>query len=169
MDYVIPHVSFFLYFVYTQCKLFILDLYFHITYNNCMSGQYLSIQTCAKKYNLNPATLRRWIKKGFISAQLEDNQYLIDEDSLVEYLNSKGIEAVPQLTDNIALQLAKLERELELANRFIEQLQKENEFLRGQVQQLTNTINILTTKALEAPTPMSFRQRIRRFFGLERE
>lgn len=132
-------------------------------------GEYLSIQVCSAKYGISPITLRRWIKKGLISAEIEDKQYLIDEDSLIEYLNSKGIEASIQFTNNLALQLAKVEKELEVTKRFMEQLQKENEFLRSQVQQLTNTINILTTKALEGPPSTSLKEKIARFFHFGRD
>lgn len=131
-----------------------------------MTEEYLTIQTCAKKYNLNPITLRRWIKKGYIYATLEDNQYLIDEASLIEYLNTKRVGDL-SISNNLSVQIARLEKENEMASRLIEQLQKENEFLRSQVQQLTNAINILTTKALESPEPVSLKQKIRKFFGLK--
>jgi len=86
------------------------------------------------------ATLRRWIKKGYISAVLEDNQYLIDEASLVEYLNTRGMTGEVAVSNNLTVQLALLEKENEMLNRLIEQiqreneiLQKENEFLKAQV------------------------------------
>jgi predicted nuclease with TOPRIM domain len=137
-----------------------------------MDEEYLSIQTCAKKYNLNTATLRRWIKKGYISAIFEDNQYLIDEASLIEYLNTRGMTGEVAVSNNLAIQLAKLEKENEMLNRLIEQiqkeneiLQKENEFLKAQVQQLTNTISMLTTRQL--PEPKSFTDRLKGWFKRE--
>lgn len=130
-----------------------------------MDEEYLSIQSCARKYNLNTATLRRWIKKGYITAVLEDNQYLIDEASLIEYLNTKGMAREVTASNNLAIELAKLEKENEMLKQMVEQMQKENEFLKAQVQQLTNTISMLTTRQL--PEPKSFIDKVKGWFRKE--
>lgn len=130
----------------------------------------LNIETCTKKYGVSSNTLRRWIKRNLVKATLENNQWLVDEDSLVSYLQTKGIEVNPALTSvEFQTKIAILEKENEflkeqinLLNQTIQSLKEEREFLRGQLQQLTNTINILTTRQL--PEPKGFIDRIKGWF-----
>lgn len=123
-----------------------------------MMEGYLTIEQGAKKYNLSSVSLRKWVRKKLIDAIFENNQWYVNENSLLSFLESRGLNTQPTSDLAVSIQVAELKKEnellktqLETLNKVIEAKDKEIEFLRAQVQQLTNTINLLTTRALEAP------------------
>jgi len=132
----------------------------------------LTIEQCAKKYNVSSSTLRKWIKRGLLTSTFQGNQWLIDEKSLQDLLKEKGltIEVNQRLTSDdmvnqMVIQIATLEKENELLREQINFLKEEREFLRGQLQQLTNTISLLTTRQL--PEPKGLIDRIKSWFKKE--
>ena len=133
----------------------------------------LSIKDCVKEYGIAISTLRRWIKKGELPASLVDTQYVIHRNELETLLARKNISR-PKTTgdtqevststhidtqvDTLVTQMDILKKENEYLKekissleRTIATLERDKEFLQGQVQNLTNTINMLTTKQLPPP------------------
>jgi excisionase family DNA binding protein len=51
----------------------------------------LSIQNCARLYKLSTVTIRKWIKKGQLSATISNNQYLIRKEDIEKLLQEKGL------------------------------------------------------------------------------
>jgi len=51
----------------------------------------LSIQDCARLYKLSTVTIRKWIKKGQLSATISNNQYLIRKEDIEKLLQEKGL------------------------------------------------------------------------------
>lgn len=133
---------------------------------------YLTIEQGAKKYNLSSVSLRKWVRKKLIDAIFENNQWYVNESSLLSFLESRGLNTQPTSDLAVSIQVAELKKEnellkaqLETLNKVIEAKDKEIEFLRAQVQQLTNTVNLLTTRALEAPKE-TFLDRVKSFFKI---
>lgn len=132
----------------------------------------LTIEQCAKKYNLSSSTLRKWIKKGLLTSTFQGNQWLIEESSLQNLLKEKGLTlddnqrlTEVNMVNQMAIQIATLQKENEMLKEQINALKEEREFLRGQIQQLTNTISLLTTRQL--PEPKGFIDRIKGWFKKE--
>jgi excisionase family DNA binding protein len=151
----------------------------------------LSIQDCARLYKLSTVTIRKWIKKGQLSATISNNQYLIRKEDIEKLLQEKGLiytnpriipetntetntwintETNPKVSEinpkepeinpiidqtNLVNELRReiefLQEKISSLERTIAILERDKEFLQGQVQNLTNTINILTTKQLPPP------------------
>jgi phage antirepressor YoqD-like protein len=133
----------------------------------------LSIKDCVKEYGIAISTLRRWIKKGELPATLVDTQYVIQRDELENLLVRKNISRskitvdtqevsasthIDTQADTLATQLDILKKENEYLKekigsleRTIAILEQDKEFLQGQVQNLINTINMLTTRQLPPP------------------
>jgi len=137
-----------------------------------MMEGYLTIEQSAKKYNLSSVSLRKWVRKKLIDAIFENNQWYVNESSLLSFLESKGLNTQPISDLATSIQLAELRKEneslkiqIETLSKIIDAKDKEIEFLRAQVQQLTNTISLLTTKALEAPKE-SFLNKIKSFLKI---
>lgn len=128
-----------------------------------MDKSYLTIDKASKKYNLSPYSIRRWIKDKLIEAYRESNIWYISEDSLLEFLKSKGIKVESAQDSNSLVTIIRLEEQIKSLEKLVKELEEERNFLRAQVQQLTNTINILTTKAIESPR-QSLLQKIRGLF-----
>lgn len=133
---------------------------------------YLTIEQGAKKYNLSSVSLRKWVRKKLIDAIFENNQWYVNESSLLSFLESRGLNTQPTSDLAVSIQVAELKKEnellkaqLETLNKVIEAKDKEIEFLRAQVQQLTNTVNLLTTRALEAPKE-TFLDKVRNLFKI---
>ncbi|MEM3423839.1 MAG: helix-turn-helix domain-containing protein [Nitrososphaeria archaeon] len=137
-----------------------------------MMEGYLTIEQGAKKYNLSSVSLRKWVRKKLIDAIFENNQWYVNESSLLSFLESRGLNTQPTSDLAVSIQVAELKKEnellkaqLETLNKVIEAKDKEIEFLRAQVQQLTNTVNLLTTRALEAPKE-TFLDKVRNLFKI---
>jgi len=136
----------------------------------------LSIQDCARLYNLSTVTIRKWIKKNQLSAAIVNNQYLIRQEDLEKLLEQKGLittnlRSTPNINTETTLKepeislitnqtslVNELKKEIEFLReknssleRTITALERDKEFLQGQVQNLVNTINLLTTKQLPPP------------------
>ncbi len=133
----------------------------------------LSIKDCVREYGIAYSTLRRWIKKGELPATIVDTQYVIQRDELEKLLAKKNIskpktavdtQEVSMSThtdtqvDTLVTQIDILKKENEYLQekissleRTIATLERDKEFLQGQVQNLINTINTLTTKQLPPP------------------
>ena len=128
-----------------------------------MDKNYLTIDKASKKYNLSPYSIRRWIKDKLIEAYRESNIWYISEDSLLDFLKSKGIKVESAQDSNSLVTIIRLEEQIKSLEKLVKELEEERNFLRAQVQQLTNTINILTTKAIESPKQSLF-QKIKGLF-----
>jgi len=133
----------------------------------------LSIKDCVKEYGIAISTLRRWIKKGELPASLVDTQYVIHRNELETLLARKNISRpktnvdtqevststhIDTQVDTLVTQMDILKKENEYLKekissleRTIATLERDKEFLQGQVQNLINTINMLTTKQLPPP------------------
>jgi len=134
----------------------------------------LSIKDCVKEYGIAISTLRRWIKKGELPASLVDTQYVIHRNELETLLARKNISRpktnvdtqevststhIDTQVDTLVTQMDILKKENEYLKekissleRTITALERDKEFLQGQVQNLTNTINMLTTRQLPPPS-----------------
>ncbi len=51
----------------------------------------LSIQDCARLYDLSTVTIRKWIKKNQLPASIISNQYLISREAIEKLLEEKGL------------------------------------------------------------------------------
>jgi len=155
----------------------------------------LSIKDCVKEYGVAISTLRRWIKKGELPASLVDTQYVIQRADLERLLIEKNLfksestvdthrvstsdnvntqvsTHMDTQVDTLITQMDTLKRENEYLKekistleRTISILEKDKEFLQAQVQQLTNTLALLTTRQL--PEPKGFIDRIKGWFKKE--
>lgn len=155
----------------------------------------LSIKDCVKEYSIAITTLRRWIKKGELPASFSDNQYTIRREDLERLLINKGIlkpktsmdtqrvstESIQdtQVDTQVSTQLNAMDTQLDILkkeNEFLKDkitvlehtiaaLEQDKQFLQAQVQQLTNTLTLLTTKQL--PEPKGFIDRIKGWFKKE--
>ncbi|GEM_PF-1229247 len=158
----------------------------------------LSIQDCARLYNLSTVTIRKWIKKNQLPASIISNQYLISREAIEKLLEEKGLirinprtntETNPETNTRTSpkeVQISpesspireetSLFNELKKENEYLKEkintmehtisiLQQGKEFLQGQVQQLTNTISLLTTKQL--PEPKGVMSKIKGWFRKE--
>ena len=144
----------------------------------------MSIKDCVKEYGIAITTLRRWIKKGELPASLVDTQYVIHRNELENLLARKNISRlkttvdtqevsmsthIDTQVDTLVTQVDTLKKENEYLKekissleRTIATLERDKEFLQGQVQQLTNTISLLTTKQL--PEPRRFIDKVKDLF-----
>ncbi len=151
----------------------------------------LSIKDCVKEYGIAISTLRRWIKRGELSASIVDTQYVIKRGDLETLLAKKGLlksestvdtqmdthrvsmdTQMDTQVDTLSTQVDTLKRENEYLKekistleRTISILEQDREFLQAQVQQLTNTISLLTTRQL--PEPRGLLDRIRNWLKKE--
>ncbi len=148
----------------------------------------LTIKDCSKNYGISEVTLRRWIKKGKLKAMLIDGQYMIAQEDIEKIIlidkkdtekslsvdeeepsTNKDINALLDDTrkenEMLTARIRELERELEFQKTLISRLEEDKAFLQGQIQQLTNTLNLLTTKQL--PPPPGFFDRIKSIFRKE--
>ncbi|MBC7320683.1 helix-turn-helix domain-containing protein [bacterium] len=143
----------------------------------------LSIQDCVRLYKLSTNTLRKWIKKNILPAKFNNNQYFIRKEDIETLLLQKGLlhgnteittdtttEVIHTTTetttglpqDTIIIELRK---ENEFLKEKIRILEQDKQFLQAQVQQLTNTLSLLTTRQL--PEPKGVIDRIKGWFRKE--
>ena len=154
----------------------------------------LSIQDCARLYDLSTVTIRKWIKKNQLPASIISNQYLISREAIEKLLEEKGLIRINTRTNpetnprtspkevwtspesNLIREETNLFNELKKENEYLKEkintmehtisiLQQDKEFLQGQVQQLTNTLSLLTTKQL--PEPKGVMSKIKGWFRKE--
>jgi predicted site-specific integrase-resolvase len=131
-----------------------------------MSNQ-LTIKDCTRLFGVPAITLRRWIKKGKLSASLINGQYMIKQEDIGKTLSSNKeglsididqvirerdnlINQVSNLkreNDNLINQVKELEKEIEFQKDLISRLEEDKAFLQGQIQQLATTLNLLTKPA----------------------
>lgn len=136
-------------------------------------GEKLTIKDCTKNYGISEITLRRWIKRGKLSAELINGQYLIDSDEIESILSREKeeqdevdpiLDSLKRENESLSMRIKELEREIEFQRSIITRLEEDKSFLQGQIQQLTNTINMLTMKQLPPP---GFFNRIKNLFKKE--
>jgi len=112
-----------------------------------MEDKMLTIKEAIRLYGLSESTIRRWIKTGKVTSQVFTNQYMISQSDM-----EKLLEASKNKPPTDVDMVNRLEREIEFLREKIAILEKDKEFLQGQVQNLVNTINLLTTKQLPPPS-----------------
>jgi excisionase family DNA binding protein len=112
-----------------------------------MEDKMLTIKEAIRLYGLSESTIRRWIKTGKVTSQVFTNQYMISQSDI-----EKLLEASKNKPPTDVDMVNRLEREIEFLREKIAILEKDKEFLQGQVQNLVNTINLLTTKQLPPPS-----------------
>jgi excisionase family DNA binding protein len=114
-----------------------------------MENDMITIKEAMRLYGISESTIRRWIKSGKVTSQVVTNQYMISQSDIEKILKTSKKKVSQVSTDSDMVN--RLEREIEFLKEKIETLEKDKEFLQGQVQNLINTINILTTKQLPPP------------------
>jgi len=142
-----------------------------------------TIQECVRIYKLSTNTIRKWIKKNILPAKFVNNQYLIRKEDIENLLLQKGLlysntEVTSDITTKVThtttetttgLPQDTIVIELKKENEFLKEkiriLEQDKEFLQAQVQQLTNTLALLTTRQL--PEPKGFIDRIKGWFKKE--
>jgi len=114
-----------------------------------MENDMITIKEAMRLYGISESTIRRWIKSGKVTSQVVTNQYMISQSDIEKILKASKKKVSQVSTDSDMVN--RLEREIEFLKEKIETLEKDKEFLQGQVQNLINTINMLTTKQLPPP------------------
>jgi len=112
-----------------------------------MEDKMITIKEAIKFYGVSESTIRRWIRSGKVTSRVVTNQYMISQSDI-----EKVLEASKKKPSTDSDMVNRLEREIEFLKEKIETLEKDKEFLQGQVQNLVNTINMLTTKQLPPPS-----------------
>jgi len=126
----------------------------------------LSIQDCARLYDLSTVTIRKWIKKNQLPASIINNQYLINQETIEKLLEEKGLirintrtnpetnprtspkevwtspETNPRTSPKEVWTSPESNLIREETNLFNE-LKKENEYLKEKINTMEHTISIL--------------------------
>lgn len=143
----------------------------------------LTIQDCVRIYKISTNTLRKWIKKNLIPTSFNNNQYFIRKEDIESLLLQKGLlHGNTEITTNTTTEVThtttetttglpqdiiiiELRKENEFLKEKIRILEQDKQFLQAQVQQLTNTLSLLTTRQL--PEPKGVIDRIKGWFRKE--